>query len=171
MKKTLYLLMLACLILAVGSCKRSEVADPEWNGPAGFYILLEGSANPAVFFIDGDIHTSKVYVRVTDSKGAPRAGETIFFEQLPDSLTHQQVEWGYFENNAPTIKKVTNSNGEVQVKFYSPVKFYSGGMIIHAVMEVDGRAYRGSASHVGTVPQDYIAITMYNSSSLAGAAE
>ncbi len=171
MKKTLYLLILAGLVLAFASCTRSEIADPEWDDPAGFYILLEGSANPAVFFIDGNIHTSQVYVRVTDSKGAPRAGETIFFEQLPDSATHQQVEWGYFENNAATIKKVTNGNGEAQVKFYSPVKFYSGGMIIHAVMEVDGRAYRGSSSHVGTIPQDYIAITMYNSAGAAGAAE
>ncbi len=36
-------------------------------------------------------------------------------------------------------------------------------MFVHAVLEVDGRAYPGSYSHVGNVPQDYIAITMYNS--------
>ncbi len=34
-------------------------------------------------------------------------------------------------------------------------------MIIHALMQVDDRAYRGSTSHVGNIPQDFIAITMY----------
>ncbi len=125
MKKTLFLLLIIGLILSVSSCKRTSIDDPEWDSPVGFYVLLEGSANPAVFFIDGNIHRSTIYVRVTDAKGNPLAGETIFFEQLRDSTSHDQVEWGYFENNAATIKKVTNANGEVRVTFYSPVKFYS----------------------------------------------
>jgi hypothetical protein len=163
MKKTLFLLIIISLVLAVSSCKRSEIDDPIWDDPAGFYILLEGAADPAVFFIDGAIHRSTIYVRATDSKGHPLAGRTVFLEQLPDSATHQQIEWGYFENNTGTIRKTTNANGEVSVSFYGPTKFYSGIMFIHAVLEVDGRAYPGSTSHVGSVPQDYIAITMYHS--------
>ncbi len=164
MKKTSYLLILAGLILAVASCTRSEIADPTWNDPAGFYILLEGSANPAVFFVDGNIHTSQVIVRLTDSKGNRLAGRTIFFEQLRDSLSHQQIDWGYFENNAPTILKATDANGEVRVTYYSGVKYLTGHIYIHALMQVDGQAYRGSSSHVGSVPQDFITITMINSS-------
>lgn len=171
MKKTLYLLILAGLILAVTSCTRSEIADPEWNDPAGFYILLEGSANPAVLFIDGNIHSSRIYVRVTDSHGRPLSGRTIFFEQLEDSASYRQVDWGYFENNDVTIRKTTNANGEASVLFYGPTRFNSGIMYIHAVMQVDGHADRGSISHVGNVPQDYIGITMYNSAGTAGAAE
>jgi hypothetical protein len=163
MKKTIFLLIIVSLVLALSSCKRSEVDDPIWDDPAGFYILLEGAADPAVFFIDGAIHRSTIYVRATDSKGRPLAGRTVFLEQLPDSSTHQQIEWGYFENNTGTIRKTTNANGEVSVSFYSPTRYYSGIMFIHAVLEVDNRAYPGSSSHVGTVPQDYIAISMYHS--------
>ena len=92
------------------------------------------------------------------------AGGTVFFEQLRDNESHEQVKWGYFDNSATTIRKVTNQNGEASVTFYHPLRFYSGGMFIHALLQVDGQAYRGSSSHVGNVPQDYIAITMYNSS-------
>ncbi len=165
MKKTLLFLIVLSLLLVVSSCKRTELNDPDWDGPAGFYILLEGSADPAVFFIDGHAHRSTVYVRATDSKGNPLAGRTVFFEQLPDSLTHQQIEWGSFDNGYGTIRKVTNSNGEVSVIFNSPTQFYSGNMYIHAVLEVDGRALPGSTSHVGNVPQDFIAIAMYHSGS------
>jgi len=167
MKKILFLLIIVGLVLSVSSCKRSEINDPSWDGPVGFYVLVEGTATPAVLFIDGNIHTSRIYVRATDSKGQPLPGETIFFEQLASSSSHQQLEWGYFENSAATIKKVTNANGEAVVTFYSPVKYYSGAMFIHALMQVDGHAYRGSTSHVGNVPQDYIALTMYNSGGAA----
>lgn len=163
MKKTLFLLVLVSLVLGSSSCKRSEVDDPIWDDPAGFYIQLKGSADPAVFFIDGAIHRSTIYVRATDNHGRPIAGRTVFLEQLPSSSTHQQIEWGYFENNTGTIRRTTNANGEVSVSFYSPTQFHSGIMFVHAVLEVDGRAYPGSSSHVGSVPQDYIAITMYNS--------
>ena len=163
MKKILFLLVLVSLVLAFSSCKRSEVDDPIWDDPAGFYIQVKGSADPAVFFIDGAIHRSTIYVRATDNKGRPIAGRTVFLEQLPDSVTRQQIEWGYFENNTGTIRRATNANGEVSVSFYSPTRYYSGIMFIHAVLEVDDRAYPGSSSHVGTVPQDYIAISMYHS--------
>jgi hypothetical protein len=168
MKRIFPLLIITLLVLFVSSCQRTSVDDPSWDGPAGFYILLEGSANPAVFFIDGSVHRSTIYVRATDYKGSPLAGETVFLEQLPSSTTHQQINWGYFENSASTIKKVTNANGEVSVSFYSPTSFHSGIMFIHAVMVVDDRAYPGSTSHVGNVPQDYIAITMYNSGGAGG---
>lgn len=163
MKKTLSLIAIIGLVLALSSCKRTEIDDPTWDGPAGFYILLEGSANPAVLFIDGNIHRSTIYVRVTNNKGTPLAGATIFFEQLSSSTSHNQLDWGYFENDANTIKKLTNANGEASVVFYTPVEYHSGVMFIHAVMVVDDRAYPGSLSHLGTVPQDYIALAMYNS--------
>jgi hypothetical protein len=163
MKKTLFLIVIISLVLAVSSCKRTDIADPGWDSPAGFYVLLEGSAAPAVLLIDGNIHTSKIYVHVTDSKGNPLPGKTIFFEQTEDSTSHRQLDWGYFENSLPTIQKVTNANGEVSVTFYWPVRWRSSGMYIHALMVVDDRAYRGSTSHVGNIPQDFIALTMIDS--------
>jgi hypothetical protein len=166
MKKTLFLLIMVSLVLALSSCKRSELNDPDWNSPTGFYVLLEGWADPAVFFIDGQIHSSRITVRATDSQGRPLSGRTIFFEQLEDSASYRQIDWGYFENSDVTIKKTTNASGEVSVVFYGPTEFNSGIMYIHAVMEVDDHADRGSSSHVGNIPQDYISISMYN----AGAA-
>lgn len=163
MKKLLYILLLAGLTLGVASCTRSEVEDPDWNDPAGLYILVEGTANPAVFFVDGNIHTSQIVVRVTDSKGKRLAGAAVFLEQLSDFTSHQQIDWGYFENNAPTIIKPTDANGEVRVTYYSGVRYLTGHIYIHALLQVDGQAYRGSSSHMGSVPQDYITITMVNS--------
>lgn len=163
MKKTLFLLLIIGLVLSVSSCKRTSIDDPVWDSPVGFYVLLEGSANPAVLLIDGNIHISRIYVHVTDAKGNPLAGETIFFEQLDDSTSHRQIDWGYFENNLPTIQRVTNANGEVNVNYYGPVQWRSSGMWIHALMVVDDRAYRGSTSHIGNIPEDFIAMTMINS--------
>lgn len=162
MKKTLLTLLLITVILGISSCKRTDVADPPWDGPAGFYILLEGSVNPALQIIDGYIHTSVIYVRATDSKGNPLAGKTIFIEQLPDPTSYKQLDWGYFSNNQTTYQKVTDGNGEIRVTFYWPTQFYSEEMWIHALLVIDGRAYK-----YANVPQDFISLTMYRSGDAA----
>lgn len=163
MKKTLYPLLLAVLALGVSSCTRSEVDDPAWDDPAGFHILLEGSAAPAVMVIDGYIHTSQIYVKVTDSAGRPLANRSVFFEQLPDPAD-EQVSWGYFPNNASTYQRNTDANGEIRLTFYWPLQFYSEEMWIHAVLMIDDRAIKESESGViGNIPQDFISLTMYRS--------
>jgi hypothetical protein len=165
MKKTFFILIIIGLMLTVSSCQRTDVADPSWDGPAGFYILLEGSASPAVLEINGINNSmSTINVRVTYSNGAPIANATIFFEQLSDDYGH--VAWGYFENNSATIKKVTNANGQVSVAFFSPVIFYSHNMYIHAFLQVNGRAY----SYAG-IPQDYIALALVQSGTAAAVSE
>ncbi|MBU4403975.1 MAG: hypothetical protein KKG79_00005, partial [Acidobacteria bacterium] len=158
MKKTLFLLLLISLVLSVSSCKRSAIDDPDWDSPVGFYVLLEGSANPAVLLIDGNIHTSKIYVRASDSKGNSLPGKTIYLAQF-DSASHQQVSWGYFENNASTIQKVTNANGEISATYFWPVEWLSSSMYIHALMVIDGHSYSD------TLPQDYISLTLVRSDS------
>ena len=158
MKKTLLTILLIAVVLGISSCKRTEIADPPWDGPAGFNILLEGSATPALLIIDGQIHTSEIYVRVTDSKGNPLANETIFFEQLADSTSSQCSLTGvYFEKKyADHLQKVTNANGEVRVTFYGPVQYYSSAMC-HPCAHADRRSRLLTTFNV---PQDYIAITM-----------
>lgn len=162
MKKTLFLIVIISLILAVSSCKRTDVTDPSWDGPAGFNILLEGSINPALLLIDGRIHTSTIYARVTDSKGNPLANETIFIEQLADAYSQTQVNWGYFQNNQKTTQAVTNANGEIYVTFYWPTLYYSEEMWIHALMVTGNRAYK-----YNNIPEDFISITMYRSGGAA----
>lgn len=156
MKKTLFLLVILSMVLFVSSCKRSEVDDPEWNDPAGFSMLVEGSANPAVLLIDGKIHKSTIYVRAVDSKGNPLAGKSIYLEQC-DGASYQPVEWGYFENNSPSIMKVTNANGEMSAFYYWPTEWLSSSMYIHALMVIDGHSYSDS------IPQDFISLTLIRS--------
>ena len=164
MKKAFILLSIISLVLAVSSCKRTEINDPVWDDPVGFNILLEGSVNPAVQVIDGHIHTSEIYVRVTDSQGNPQAGKTVFFEQLYGPDSDARVNWGYFANNQSTYQAVTNSNGEVRLTFYWPTQYYSEEMWIHAVLIVDGRAVKESESGgIGNIPQDFIPLAMYRS--------
>jgi len=154
------MILLIALVFGFSSCKRADVVDPPWDGPVGFYILLEGSVNPALLLIDGHTHASQIYVRVTDSKGNPLAGETVFLEQLENSTSHSQVDWGYFSGGYPSIKKITNANGEINVNFYWPTEWHGSGMFIHALMVIGDRAYRGSLSGVGNVPEDFISLTM-----------
>lgn len=162
MKKTLLIIVMVAVTLGISSCKRTNVADPSWQGPAGFNILLEGSVTPALLIIDGHIHSSMLYVKVTDSKGNPLPNETIFIEQLRSQYSSTQVNWGYFTGNLKTIQLVTNANGEVYVNFFWPTTYHSEEMWIHALMVINGRAYKYT-----NVPEDYISLTMFKSSSLA----
>jgi hypothetical protein len=156
MKKTLFLLIIASLVLAFPSCKRSDVVDPPWDGPVGLNLLVEGSAAPAVLLIDGNIHTSQIVVRVTDAKGTPLANRTVFLQQLGAPAPDAKVNWGYFSGNDTTVKLVTDGNGQVRVAFYWPLLYYQYQMWIHAVLVIDGHAYQDL-----NTPQDYIALTMY----------
>lgn len=162
MKKTFFFISITCMALAFSSCTRTEVTDPDWNAPVGFNILLEGSVNPALQLIDGWIHTSEVVVRVTDYQGKPLANKTVFLEQLADSYSQMQINWGYFPNNQSTYQKGTDANGEIRVTFFWPTIYYSNEMWIHAILVIDGRAYRDS-----NVPQDFISLTMYRAGNAA----
>jgi hypothetical protein len=172
MKRIFVVLIVAAVAVAASSCKRTSVDDPSWNAPAAFYVLLEGSVSPAVQVIDGRIHSSQVYVRVTDYQGNPLAGRSVFFEQLLDQYSDKQVNWGYFQNNQATYQKNTDGNGEIRITFYWPTDYYSEEMWIHAVLIVDGRAYKESETGIiGNIPQDFIPLTMYRSGDAAAPAK
>jgi len=156
MKKILFLLLIASLVLAVSSCKRTDVGDPPWDGPAGYNFLVEGSASPAVLLVYGVQHISRITVRATDAKGTPLAGRTILFQQADSTLLWSEI--GFFENSEPTIKKTTDGNGLVTVTFYISGDYDFPGtdlqMYIRALLVVDGRIDGLS------LPQDYISILL-----------
>jgi hypothetical protein len=156
MKKTLFILIILGLALGVSSCKRSDVADPPWDGPVGLNTLVEGLVNPSVLLIDGRIHTSSVYVKVTDSRGNPLVNKTVFLEQLRAPGSDNKVSWGYFPNNQSTYQQATDANGEIRVTFYWPTEYHSYQMYIHALLVVCDRSYQDLS-----IPQDYIALSMY----------
>ncbi len=155
MKKTLFILIIIGLVLTLSSCKRSELNDPSWDGPAGFYILLEGSASPAVLFINGLPNPSTIRVRVTNSEGTPMANQTILLRQL--DYYYNVVSWGQFEGGVASITRTTNANGEVSVVFFSPLSMAADTdtMYINALLQVNGHAYPYNG-----IPQDFISIAM-----------
>jgi hypothetical protein len=156
MKKILFLSLIASLVLAVSSCKRTDVGDPPWDGPAGYNILVEGSASPAVLLVDGVQHISRITVRATDWKGTPLAGRTILLQQTDSTLNWAEI--GFFENSDPTIKKTTDGNGQVTATFFISGDYDFPGtdlqMYIRAVLVVDGQS--GSL----TIPQNYISLVL-----------
>ena len=162
MKKTFLFALSTFLVLMTASCQRTNLDDPGWDAPAGFHILVEGSITPALLLIDGRIHTSEIYVKVTDSSGNPLANQTVFFEQLPDSGSQTQLSWGYFPNNQSTYQKGTDANGEIRLTFFWPTTYFSNEMWIHALLVINGRAYR-----FDNIPQDFISLTMYRAGSAA----
>jgi hypothetical protein len=155
MKKFIFILIISGLIFALPSCKRNELNDPPFDGPAGYKVLLEGWANPAVLLIDGYPVSSQINVRVTDYKGAPLAHKKIFFEQLIDPTSNVQLDWGYFGNNQKTIIKVTDANGLTTAKFFGPLELISSNMYIHVLMVIDDRT-----DGLVNIPQDYIELRM-----------
>lgn len=156
MKKALLICTIIVLGLSFASCQRNDPADPSWDGPSGLYLLVDGSANPAVLLINGLLNPSTIHVRVTNSAGTPIGDQLVFFRQFSDE--YQEVNWGVFENGAGTISKVTNANGEASVVFFSPMSFISHNMYINALLQVNGHAYTAWG-----IPQDFIAIAMVNS--------
>lgn len=156
MKKILFLLLITGLVLAATSCKRTDVSDPPWDGPAGYNILVEGSASPAVLLVDGTQHISHITVRATDWKGAPLAGRTILLQQADAVLNWLEV--GFFQNSEPTIRLVTDANGQVAATFFLPGEVDFPGtdvqIYIRALLVIDGRIDGLS------LPQDYISILL-----------
>ncbi len=156
MKKILFLLLIVSLVLAVSSCKRTDVSDPPWDGPAGYNILVEGSASPAVLLVDGIQHTSHITVRVTDWKGTPLSGRTILLQQADAGFNW--LELGFFQNSEPTIKLTTDGNGQVTATYFLPGEVEFPGMdaqiYIRALLVIDGRVDGLS------LPQDYISILL-----------
>jgi hypothetical protein len=152
MKKILFILLIVSLVLVVSSCKRSDVNERPWDDPAGFNIILEGTANPAVLFIDGVIHASQINVAVTDINGNPLAGRTILFEQYDSA--YAQIAWGYFENALATIEKLTDGAGRVSATFYGPTSLLGTQMYVRALMVVNDRSYGIN------LPQDMISLTL-----------
>jgi hypothetical protein len=168
MKKTFIIALSASLVLMTASCQRTSIDDPTWSAPAGFHIMVDGSVTPALQLIDGRIHTSEVYIRVTDYAGTPLPNKTVFLEQLADASSYQQLSWGYFPNNQSTYQRGTDANGEIRVTFFWPTQYFSEEMYIHALLVIDGRAYKTSETgYLGNIPQDFISLTMYRAGGAA----
>lgn len=162
MKKLYIIILVGLTILSLGSCKRDAADAPGViGGPPGSRYVLDGWANPSVIFVDGNIHTSKITVKITDFKGNPIAGKYIYLElrHIDDPYNTAQIAlkwWGYFENGYTSIRKKTNGSGTITATYYGPelisIPTLGDGILIRASME------EPEESELWTMPFDFIHI-------------
>ncbi len=119
MKKRTILFYVLLWIALVGmmsttSCKRNSVDEPTVQGPAGFRIILSGTANPSTLFVPENklAEACQVIVTALNNDGTPVVGKQVVFQE--------SLGYGYFNNYDITTAITTNSNGVAGVNFYIP---------------------------------------------------
>lgn len=122
MKKLLIPVILVGLMMST-SCTRTDVSEPQLFGPSTFEVVVEGAASPSSLYIP-ETRTSQasvVTIKVTKYDGKPLAGKEIIFQQVR-KLTggNDYISWGYFDDVNFSMKKTTDSNGIVSVKYSIP---------------------------------------------------
>ncbi len=118
MKKNSVLIIILCFaligLISTTSCKRGATSDPVVGGPAGYRIVLSGTANPSTLYVpQSEPATSTlIAVRALKNDGKPASGYTIVFE---DGLGY-----GFFEGYKLSDTRVTDSNGRAQITYFLP---------------------------------------------------
>ncbi len=152
MKKT-FLLYFIFFILVIGlisntSCKRRSSVDPVMGGPAGFRIILSGTANPSTLYVPTSepAVSSLITVTALNNDGTPASGRNIVF----------QVDiYGYFENYQITDIRRTNSSGVVTITYFIPPATCIRGTAyteIKATLVDDGRLDSIHAEIIDFIP-------------------
>jgi len=117
--KHTWIIFIAMSVALIGlvtssACKRATVDDPSTIGPAGFRVILSGSANPSTLYIQkGQTTSSQIIVRTLKNDGTPVAAQTIIFESDITNI-------GYFGDEKQTDTQVTDSTGTAKTTFYIP---------------------------------------------------
>jgi hypothetical protein len=105
--------MLFLGLLSVTSCKRNKVADPDIQGPAGFRIILSGTANPSTLYVPRTEPAVFSHITVTalNNTGTPAANKEVIF---------QDSGYGYFENYEISAVRRTDAAGVVNMTYFIP---------------------------------------------------
>ncbi len=122
MKKTILIIVLIGVALTM-SCKRDDVLAPQLFGPSTYDIVLEGIASPSSLYIPEtrSSQTSMVTVKVVRYDGKPLAGKEVIFQQVRKlSGVPDYISWGYFDDINFSMKKTTDANGSVSVRYSIP---------------------------------------------------
>jgi hypothetical protein len=97
--------------LSTTSCKRSKVEDPNMTGPAGFRIILSGTANPSTIYVPESGTPAEpciITVIAKDNQGNNVDNKDVIF---------QEGGYGYFEGNQISAVEKT-VNGIADMKYY-----------------------------------------------------
>ncbi len=105
--------MLISGLLSLTSCKRAKVADPGVTGPAGFRIILSGTANPSTLYVPRTDPAVFSNLRVTalNNDGTPAANKEVIF---------QDGGYGYFEGYEISVVRRTDAAGVVNMTYFIP---------------------------------------------------
>jgi hypothetical protein len=117
MKKSilLYVIIFISIIglLSTVSCKRGAQQNPDMGGPAGFRIILSGTANPSTLYVPQSepAVSSLITVTALNNDGTPARNKNIVF---------QADLYGYFENYQITDVKNTGESGIATITYFIP---------------------------------------------------
>ncbi len=111
--KYLLIFLLFIGLLSNFSCKRSSQDDPGMKPPAGFRIILSGTANPTTLYVPQfePMVTSHITVTAVNNNGTPVVGKTVVF---------QAGRYGYLDGNQISDVRTTNASGVAEINFYIP---------------------------------------------------
>ncbi len=145
----LYLTVLTVLLmglLGMSSCKRSAPQDPTMQGPAGFRVILSGTANPSTLYVPENqpAVSSVITVTALNNDGTPVANSKVVFKV---------EKWGYLDNSQISDIRTTNSSGVATINYYIPARQNVGGDgydYVEVTLVDDGRLDTASStfSHV-----------------------
>jgi hypothetical protein len=166
MKKVLILIMLTFLIMLT-SCTRNDVSDPQLFGPSTYDIILEGAASPSSLYIPEtrNVQTSLLTVKVTRYDGKPVVGKEVIFQQVRKLSTgNDYISWGYFDDVNFSMKKTTDANGSVSVRYsipgaYPNIPDFSLTIYVFATLIDDSRQVFDSGT-IGVI-RDEIPVNIY----------
>ena len=103
--------LMLCSLLALNSCVRSDVTDPDMHANAGFLINLSGVANPGTLFVTqgGGWQNSYITMNAKFNDGTPVVGRNI--------LMKIGEEFGTFPGDKRTAVITTNSQGTASIRY------------------------------------------------------
>lgn len=140
--------MLFLGLLSVTSCKRNKVADPDVQGPAGFRVILSGTANPSTLYVPRTEPAvySLITVTALNNDGTPAANKDVIF---------QESGYGYFENYEISAVRRTDAAGVVNMTYFIPPGANIKAEVVSRVYVTlvdDGRLDSGSGQIFDTIP-------------------
>jgi hypothetical protein len=135
-------------LLSTISCKRSAQQDPEMGGPAGFRIILSGTANPSTLYVPKSepAVSSLITVTALNNDGTPARYKNVVF---------QADLYGYFENFQITDVKNTGESGVATITYFIPPATCVRGTAyteIKATLVDDGRLDSMQAEIIDYIP-------------------
>lgn len=152
MKKNnfIYLIILISVIglLTGTSCKRNSVPEPDTHNPAGFRIILSGTADPSTLYVPqgGPEVSSYLTVTAINNDGTPVQGRQVVF---------QVGDYGYLNNFQVSDVQTTNQSGAVHRTFYIPAHSNINATVLTEVKVTlidDGRLDSTMAQITDTIP-------------------